>query len=53
MHEIHIVFQSLIYLLYLFAFSVGTYKIQGKENIYEVIDESLKVGFRSIGKSIE
>lgn len=27
---------------------IGTYKIQGRETIYEVIDESLKVGFRSI-----
>ncbi|XP_017763667.1 PREDICTED: aldose reductase-like [Eufriesea mexicana] len=26
----------------------GTYKIQGRNVIYEVIDESLKVGFRSI-----
>ncbi|XP_003694308.1 glyoxal reductase-like isoform X2 [Apis florea] len=30
----------------------GTYKIQGKELIYEVIDESLNVGFRSIDTAV-
>ncbi|XP_016908084.1 uncharacterized protein LOC107995223 isoform X2 [Apis cerana] len=30
----------------------GTYKIQGKELIYEVVDESLNVGFRSIDTAV-
>ncbi|KAL2718640.1 hypothetical protein V1478_012516 [Vespula squamosa] len=34
--------------LYLKPGAFGTYKIHGKETIYKVIDESLKVGFRSI-----
>lgn len=29
--------------------SVGTYRIQGRDTIYQVVDESLKAGFRSIG----
>ncbi|XP_031370087.1 uncharacterized protein LOC116186568 [Apis dorsata] len=29
-----------------------TYKIQGKELVYEVVDESLNVGFRSIDTAI-
>ncbi|XP_017878782.1 uncharacterized protein LOC108624179 [Ceratina calcarata] len=31
---------------------IGTYKIQGRDIIYEVIDESLKVGFRSIDTAV-
>lgn len=30
----------------------GTYKIRGKDIIYEVVDESLKVGFRSIDTAV-
>ncbi|KAK9293645.1 hypothetical protein QLX08_011472 [Tetragonisca angustula] len=30
----------------------GTYKIQGRDVIYEVVDESLKVGFRSIDTAV-
>lgn len=30
----------------------GTYKIQGKELVYQVVDESLNVGFRSIDTAV-
>lgn len=30
----------------------GTYKIQGRDLVYEVVDESLKVGFRSIDTAV-
>lgn len=43
-------FQVFIYFYVWFLFSVGTYLIQGRDVIFNVVNEALKAGYRAFGK---